>query len=84
MPQSIQRAPARTKEPRKGWQADERASTVIITIAGIGTITIGGLLAWFFLGSVMMTMPGIVGFMGFVAVVLAIGLTIRSVAGKGG
>jgi hypothetical protein len=73
MPQSIPRAPARLHSPApKRLNDDEDANTAVITVAGIGTITLTGLIVWFFAGSIMMTMPGIVGFMGFIAAVAAL------------
>ncbi len=79
MPQSIPRAPARPHAPaHPRFHEDENANTAVIRIAGIGTITLTGLIVWFFAGSIMMTMPGIVGFMGFVAVVAALVLLIAT------
>lgn len=84
MHQSIPRAPARLHSPApERLNDDEGANTAVITVAGIGTISLTGLIAWFFAGSIMMTMPGIVGFMGFIAAVVAIILLVANFAPKG-
>lgn len=84
MPPSIPRAPARLHSPApQRLQEDERANSAIIRIAGIGAITLTGLIAWFFVGSIMMTLPGIIGFMGFVAAALAVILLVANFAPKG-
>jgi hypothetical protein len=81
MPPSIPRAPARLHSPAsQRLHDDESANTAVFTIAGIGTVTLTGLIVWFFAGSIMMTMPGIVGFMGFVAALTALGLLVCAFA----
>jgi hypothetical protein len=84
MPPSIPRASARLHSPGPSrLPEDENANSAIIPIAGIGAITLTGLIAWFFVGSIMMTLPGIIGFMGFVAAALAVILLVANFAPKG-